>query len=134
MAKRDAAKPFAEMVRDLVYTPTPLEPDTGVDLRAEQFQGPDGVVWLRDADTLRASEALRAVREGALVAWDSCQCGGACGLWWPDTASLQRMAKTAPDVPDFKRYFGALTGWRSANGRRSLVVVSGYVRWGEELE
>ena len=133
MAKRDAAKPFAEMVRDLVYTPTPLDPDTGVDLSAGQFQGPDGVVWLRDADTLRASEALRAVREGALVAWDSCQCGGGCGLWWPDAASLQRMSKTAPKVPDLKRFFGALTGWRSADGRRYLVVVNGNIRWGEEL-
>jgi hypothetical protein len=44
MSRRDSAKPFAEMVQDLVYTPAPPDPDTGVDLSAEQFQGPDGVV------------------------------------------------------------------------------------------
>jgi hypothetical protein len=133
MAKRDAAKPFVEMVRDLVYAPTPPEPAPGVDLSAEKFHGPGGVVWLRDADTLTASEALRAVEQGALVAWDSCGCGGGCPLKWPDTASLQRMSKTAPEVPDSKRYFGALTGWRSVDGRRYLVVVNGAIRWGEEL-
>ena len=133
MAKRDATKPFAEMVRDLVYTPTPPDPAMArVDLSAEQFRGPNGVVWLRDADTLRAGEALRAVQEGALVAWDSCGCGGGCRLVWPDTASLQRMAKTPPEVRDSKQYFGALTGWRSADGRY-LVVANGEVRWGEEL-
>jgi hypothetical protein len=134
MAKRGAAKPFAEMVRDLVDTPTPEPAKTlrRIDLSHGQFLGPGGVVWLREADTLRASEALSAIQEGALVAWDSCGCGGDCGFIWPDTASLQRMAKTAPKVRDTKRHFGRLTGWRSADGRY-LVVASGEVRWGQEL-
>jgi len=135
MAKRDAAKPFAEMVRDLVDAPRP-EPAKElrrIDLSAGQFRGPGSVVWLCEADTLRANEALSAIREGALVAWDSCGCGGDCGLAWPDTASLQRMAKTAPKVRDSKRWhFGRLTGWRSADGGY-LVVATGDVRWGQEL-
>lgn len=127
-------KSFADEVKELRQRPkaVPVELPLRLDLSADRFPGPGGVIWDRVGDLLDPTAARRLVREGALVAWDPCGCGGACGLTWLDDEARRRLSDNTPEVRPSKRYEGALVRWQDANGR-DLLVVRGPIQWGDEF-
>lgn len=104
----------------------------GLNLSDDFLRGRDGVGWTRVGDVLDPTQAQRLVQDGAVVAWDPCGCGGACGLTWLDNAACERLARSAPQVRPSKRYAGAVTQWRNERGG-TLLLVQGGIRWGEDL-
>jgi hypothetical protein len=134
MTPRRKQRAFADEVRDLAANPsaprTPLSPR--LDLSADSFRGPHGVIWQRVGDVLDPVVARDMIRAGALVAWDPCGCGGDCGLTWLDDVVRGRLAAALPDVRPSKRYSGAITSWRDKDGHE-LLVVQWPVQWRDEL-
>ncbi len=86
---------------------------------------------LREVDdhALDPAEIRDAVLAGALLAWDSCGCGGYCNtLKWPDPESLLREASSA--IPRFRKNHPArVTRLRGEGG--DVLLVAGDLRWGD---
>ena len=81
-------------------------------------------------------DAVARVRAGAVLAFESCGCGGAgggaCTIAWFDSAQLTRAAERG--APAFVRGYGAPTWidvWEGDG--QSVVFAHGDVRWGTLL-
>jgi hypothetical protein len=131
---------MAQMLERLRSQPPALPPGgglvavpdtrTGVDL-----PGPAGELFARVARDVPPGQAVTLLRAGALVAWDSCGCGGYCGFDWLDVDRRQSLLRA--DRPRVggrakKGQWGTLSHWRSPAGT-DLLLAENYVHWGTEL-
>lgn len=89
--------------------------------------------------TLRTSEitpaqAADAVRDGAILAFESCGCGGGiggCEIEWFDFADHARGIPGG--VPTFVNEYGSPTWIDLWSGERPVVFAHGDVKWGSIL-
>ena len=85
-------------------------------------------------DELSADDAVQLARDGAVVVYDECGCGGSgCDLDWLSDDEARRVAEAGtPDLHPSKHGRANLEHWRSADGR-DLVVAAGEVSWGDRI-
>lgn len=92
-----------------------------------------GRVYARINDHISGSRALELARTGAVVVWDSCGCGGGCGMDWFDEQEVAAMASSGtPDIRHTKRAHGTISEWRADDGAW-LLLAEGAVRWSGKL-
>jgi hypothetical protein len=103
---------------------------------AGEFFDPTGVLLRLATSEITPDQAANAVRNGALLAFESCGCGGGpgggCKIQWFDSADLGR-AKLHGE-PTFVRGFGSPTWIDLWSGDdRQVVFAHGDVKWGSIL-
>lgn len=124
-------KPFADIVAEAKAQPAAdLSSDSGY----ASFRDPDGNE-LAKVGELSPSEARELVREGALLAFEDCGCGGAyggCDVKWIDVQTSERLAAVSlPRLAKGKRSASWIDLWRGTDV--SVVYAHGSVKWGHEL-
>jgi hypothetical protein len=134
VGKHPSGKSFAEIVQEvekLPPVPPPARDRAGI--YAEVVVDPRGRVYTEFEDKVTAERALELASAGATVVWDSCGCGGGCGLAWFDADGVAAMvAAGVPDIRHTKRARGTISHWRSDAGA-DLLLAEGAVRWGTRL-
>jgi hypothetical protein len=129
--KHPSRKSFAEIVQEVENLPPVPPPKEG--LYAEMVVDHQGRVYTRVEDKISADRALELASAGATVVWDSCGCGGGCGLDWFDANDVAAMvAAGVPDIGHRKRAQGFISHWRSDAGAE-LLLAERVVRWGTRL-
>lgn len=126
---------FADIVAEVRAEPIPArEVRPGEHSAAGELFDPDGAVLSRVGE-LSPGQARTYVRQGALLAWEGCGCGGwqGCQPTWYDDAARRILAERA--APRFRpRRHGAPTWidlWQGDGG--PVVYAHGDVVWGDAL-
>jgi hypothetical protein len=124
VSKHPKGKPFVDIVREVEDQPVvPAADSSGV-------VDPNGKRWHRHLLKISPARALELAKEGALIAWDPCGCGGYCGFNWYGAADAARMvAAGTPTVRSTKRRKGNISLWTSDDGG-VLVVAEDAIQWG----
>lgn len=124
-------KSFAEIVAEVQAAPGSGADD--LTDRTNTLRDPNGTVLERTLPDATPQLAARLVREGALLAFEGCGCGGwaGCPLVWIDEAGRSRAAQA---TPRFGRH--ARRGWPSwievwEGSTATLVYVHGDVVWAD---
>lgn len=133
VSKRGRAAPFSEVVAALKeHAPAerPKPPTPG--LHDETLVDQHGKPYRFERDDVTPAEALALATAGALVAWDSCSCGGHCGLEWFGREEVRKMVLAGEPRIRKKNYWEEIWEMRSADGECILLVL-GDVRWGNLL-
>jgi hypothetical protein len=135
--KRRDHTSFAEILREVKENPpsqgTPMI--RALYISSGTIHDPSGRIWQRLDEQITAGRAFDLASKGALVAWDSCGCGGYCGLTWLDADDVVRLVKSGrPVLVKSKRPArrGNLSEWTAEDGQL-LVLAELYVRWGDLL-
>jgi hypothetical protein len=134
---------FSEIVADIR-----VKADSGLNRRggppprpgafnlAGELFDPSGVLLRLATSEITPDQAADSVRGGALLAFESCGCGGGpgggCEIEWFDSADVDRA--NPHGEPTFVRGFGSPTWidlW-SGDGRQ-VVFAHGDVKWGSIL-
>jgi hypothetical protein len=103
---------------------------------AGDFFDPSGVILRLAASEITPNQAADSVRSGALLAFESCGCGGGpgggCKIEWFESADVGRA--TLHGEPTFVRGFGSPT-WIDLwlGNDRQVVFAHGDVKWGSML-
>ena len=101
-----------------------------------EFFDPSGVLLRLAASEITPDQAADSVRSGALLAFESCGCGGVpgggCKIEWFDSADVGRA--NLYGEPTFVRGFGSPT-WIDLwlGNDRQVVFAHGDVKWGSML-
>lgn len=130
VTKRERPATFAAVLGSLPPATTVDEVIAPGRLTSEVAVDPSGTVYRELARVVSGAHVVELVSQGALVAWDSCGCGGYCPVDWLDEA--QRAALLAGGAPRIRvknRPEASMSQWRADDGS-SLVLLSGPVRWG----
>lgn len=139
MASRRPRRPtFAELAQLPTWSDTPegreRQSRPGGFNRAGEFFDRDGeLLRLRDED-VTAEEAQRLVTGGALVAFETCGCGGGGGCkarWLSDEQLLALRSGSPPRIPDRLHAPTWIDVW--ANEARTVVYAHGDVAWGASI-
>ena len=139
MTTRRRQPTFSEIVSEVNATPVPPAAKTywsgGLDRDGETWADPSGTRYLLVTEALDPVDAVQLARQGALVVYDSCGCGGqsGCDLDGLSADDVAELGKAAPPrVGRPKRTWGRLAHYRSAQGR-DLVAVAVNVNWGDRI-
>ena len=113
-----------------------LQPRLGGFNLAGEFFDPSGVLLRLAASEIMPRQAADSVRSGALLAFESCGCGGGpgggCKIVWFDSADVGRASLHSE--PTFVRGFGSPTWIDLWPGNdRQVVFAHGDVKWGSML-
>ena len=123
-------KTFAEIVEEARSSQRDAPPPS----RDVRFRDPDGNELLR-VGKVEPAEARRLVRDGALLAFEDCGCGGdapGCSAIWIDKETRHSLAsQSAPRLAGGKRSVSWLDLWES--DARLVVYAHGEVKWGHAL-
>lgn len=133
VTKHRRQKPFREVVDALKASAsaTPeARPVPGLD--GEKLVHLDGRTYELKRDELSPSEARELAAEGALVVWDSCACGGGCGLEWFGADEVRKMVVAGEPKIRKKNHWEEIWEMRSSD-RACVLLVSGDVQWGDLL-
>jgi hypothetical protein len=134
---------FSEMVADMrVKADSDLNRRGGPPSRPGAFNlagelfDPRGVLLRLAASEITPDQAADSVRGGALLAFESCGCGGGsgggCEIEWFDSADFVRA--NLRGEPAFVRGFGSPTWIDLWSGNdRQVVFAHGDVKWGSIL-
>jgi hypothetical protein len=124
--------PFKDVVEALKSSPPAATPSDPPGLYGERLVHPNGRTYVLTRDELLPAEAQTLAVAGAPVVWDSCACGGYCGLEWFDQNESRRMVSGGEPRIWKKNATETISEWRSSDGA-CLLLVSGDVRWGDLL-
>ncbi|MFN8074609.1 MAG: hypothetical protein U0Q15_04195 [Kineosporiaceae bacterium] len=126
---------FAEVVRALKDAPVvavTAPPPSSVELVGDGVRFPDGTAYTLVGDAAPA-EVRAHVVAGAPVVWDACGCAGGCPLVVLDPDDVRHAAEAGPPrLSTSKRRGGAVSVGRADDGR-VVVLVEGWVAWGDLL-
>jgi hypothetical protein len=126
VAKQHRRQTFAEIVADVESSPPAPPPRPGRHL--DRMIDPSGVSYGL-VDDISPERALELARDGALVAWDPCGCGGGCGFEWYSPDDVQAMVASGRPTIRRKHPVAGIDEWRSADDA-VLLVVNECVTWG----
>lgn len=132
MAKPRRGPSFSDTVdavkaASMAESPRSIEPGIQPD---GKVVAPGGRSYEMAASDISSAVALAAASSGALVAWDSCGCGGGCELTWFNDDDVAHMATAGrPLIRRTKKAYGSISEYRSGDGR-VLLLVEETVRWG----
>lgn len=133
VSKHGKVAPFSEVVEALKASRPPettVQPAPG--LHDETLVDQRGEAYEVRRDRLTPAEALELAAAGALVVWDSCSCGGQCGLQWFGRDEVRRMVLSGEPRIRRKNYWEEIWEMRSATDS-CILLVFGDVRWGDIL-
>lgn len=136
MTKRKPPPTLAEVVRDLAAAPdrprnrrTAIRPGT-FNLEGELF-APDGTPLVCSDEALCPGEALAELRNGALLAFEGCGCGGGggCAPDWLDPRQRRDLCLAGQPRLTYDCWIELWTG-----GTHRVVFAHGPIRWGPHLD
>ncbi len=133
VARHGKARPFSEVVAGLkVQGSTERAKPLTAGLHGETLVDQQGKHYRFKRDDLTPAEALALAAAGALVVWDSCSCGGYCGLQWFGREEVRKMVLSGEPRIRKKNYWEEIWEMRSADGGCILLVL-GDAHWGNLL-
>jgi hypothetical protein len=124
---------FADIVREVAAPkPAPLPEPRGPGFTPEGWLVDQaGRQYVRVAADISAARALLIAREGAVIVWDSCGCGGYCPLTWFAGDDVSRLvAAGTPRIRRTKSKHGLASEWHTDDGR-ALVLLERDVEWAD---
>ena len=134
--RRERQQSFADLVHEVKTAPR--APTSTWDHRAgwyddEMMVDQAGRLYTLADDDVSQSRALELAAAGAAVVWDSCGCGGGCGLHWYTAEDVMTMvASGPPTIRHTKRDRGRISQWRAHDGT-ALLLAEDAVSWGTLL-
>lgn len=133
MGKRRPQQSFADIVREVEAAPEPPKPERHAGLYPDEFVDKDNRHYVLVTEDVSEERALEAARTGALVVWDTCGCGGYCGMEWFTADDVQRMvASGRPNISRTKRRRGSVSEWHAEDGT-VLLLAEDAVAWGDVM-
>jgi hypothetical protein len=125
---------FRDIVAEVQRAPRQL-----IDVRPGSVNGkgqlfdPHGRLLTKDHAQITPADAAEQIRQGALLAFEGCGCGGsgACSISWIDAPMLRALRETKPT---FVKGYGSPTWIDLWSGDGVAVVFAhGDVEWGDAL-
>lgn len=124
-------KTFAEIVEEARSS---SEREVAPSTRDVRFRDPSGNPLLK-VGKVEPAQARKLVRDGALLAFEDCGCGGGapgCSARWIDQETRQSLAsQSSPRLAGGKRSVSWLDLWES--DASFVVYAHGDVKWGHAL-